>query len=45
MWIIKKSDLKMIFDVLRKTIGFDLLQTKPMSDEEYIKWDAENESS
>lgn len=29
----------MIFDVLRKTIGFDLLQTKPMSDEEYIKWD------
>ena len=35
----------MIFDVLRKTIGFDLLQTKPMSDEEYIKWDTENESS
>lgn len=33
----------MIFDVLRKTIGFDLVQTKPMSDEEYKKWNTENE--
>ena len=34
----EKPDLKMVFDVLRKTIGFDLSQTKPMSDEEYIEW-------
>ena len=39
----EKPGLKMVFDILRKTIGFDLSQTKPMSDEEYKKWDAENE--
>ena len=39
----EKTDLKTVFDILRKTIGFDLSQTKAMSDEEYTKWEVENE--
>ena len=39
----EKPDLKTVFDILHNTIGFDLSQTKPMSDEEYKSWSEKNE--
>ena len=39
----EKPNLKMVFDIINKTIGFDLPQTKLMSDKEYKKWSEENE--
>lgn len=35
--------MKQILEIVNKTIGFDLVETKPMSDEEYKKWSDENE--